>query len=122
MNIVMLLGLSPYLSTERVEKALSVSHFLACSTVPEGLYTIRFSISHEGKARLLEGEECFSSVEEISFPKHPHKKQVFEWDVIHQGGVLFPQTLRQEKTEVLFPGIFADRKDILLNKEEQTNE
>lgn len=122
MNIFILLGLYPYLSASSVEESLSVSSFSACATIPEGLYTIRFSVNSDGRARLLEGNQCFVAVEELSFPKHPHTQSFFVWEVIHQGGVLFPQTLRQEKKDVLFPGILAEDKERLLPREESMHE
>ena len=90
--------------------------FQTCGALREGLYTVRFSIRSDGKAALLEGESCFSSIETIAFAKSPASNDIFIWDVIHQDGVLFPQLLRKENPELIFPGIFAQNKKKLLQE------
>ena len=114
MNIVLLsaLGLHPYRTVELVEPRLETSVFKECTTIKEGLHSIRFSIREDGKASLLDGEPCFSSIEHIDFVQSP-AKEIFTWDVILQDGVLFPQLLRKEPKENLFPGIFAQEKSSL---------
>ena len=111
MNIVLLstLGLHPYRTVDLVEPRLETSVFEDCTSIKEGLHSIRFSIREDGQASLLDGEPCFSSIEGIAFPKSP-AKEIFTWDVIIQDGVLFPQLLRKEHKEILFPGIFAQEK------------
>ena len=123
MNIVLLsvLGLSPYRTVEAVESFLDLSLFQACTEQSEGLYTVRFSIRADGSALLLEGEACFSSIESIAFAKSPASNDIFIWDVIHQDGVLFPQLLRKESQELIFPGIFAQNKKKLLDEAGKKN-
>ena len=116
MNIALLsaLGLHPYRTVELVEKNLDISVFQECADLNDGVYTIRFSIDSQGQASLLEGEGCFSAIERISFSKSPTSKDTFTWNVIHQDDVLFPQILRKENHDVVFPGIFASDKEKLL--------
>ena len=123
MNVVLLsmLGLSPYRTVEGVEPLLDPSVFQACGSLREGLYTVRFSIGSDGKAVLLDGESCFSSIETIAFAKSPTSHDIFIWDVILQDGVLFPQLLRKENPELIFPGIFAQNKKKLLQETGKEN-
>ena len=124
MKIVLLsaLGLSPYRTVKSVEPSLEPSVFHACTDLNEGLYTVRFSIHADGKASLLDGEDCFSAIENVVFPKSPTSNDIFIWDVIHQDGVLFPQLLRKESKEILFPGIFAQDKEKMLQEDGKKNE
>lgn len=114
MNIVLLsaLGLHPYRTVDLVEPRLETSVFEECTSIKEGLHTIRFSIREDGQVSLLDGAPCFSSIERIAFSKSP-AKEIFTWDVILQDGVLFPQLLRKERKETLFPGLFARDKSSL---------
>ena len=123
MNVVFLsaLGLSPYRTVEIVEPSLDVSVFQACADLSDGLYSVRFSIQKDGKASLLEGEDCFSAVENITFTTSPTIQDVFNWDVIYQGGVLFPQLLRKESRDIIFPGIYAQNKEKLIQSDESKN-
>ena len=123
MNLVLLsaLGLSPYRTVELVEPLLETSVFQGCTDLSDGLYTVRFSIRADGTASLLDGEECFSVIERIVFPKSPTSNDTFIWDVIHQKDVLFPQLLRKESPKNLFPGIFAHEKEHMLKAEGEKN-
>ena len=123
MNVVLIstLGLYPYRTVEQVEKNLDISVFQACTELKEGLHSVRFSIRADGKALLLKGADCFSSVENIGFPKSPTVQDIFTWDVIYQEGVLFPQLLRKESEMIVFPGIFAQEKEKMLNMDEQND-
>ena len=123
MNVVLLsvLGLNPYRTVEGVESFLEPSVFQACKELSEGRYTVRFSIRSDGKAVLVEGEACFSSIEDIAFAQSPTSNDMFIWDVIHQDGVLFPQLLQKESPEVIFPGIFAQDKKKLLQEAGKKN-
>ena len=71
------LGLHQYLTIESVESSLDVSRFSSCSNLEEGLHSIRFSINQLGEATLLSGDQCFSSIRDIDFPKNPNKNNIF---------------------------------------------
>ena len=121
MNIVLLsaLGLLPYRTVKLVEPNLKTSVFESCTSMKDGLYTVRFSIRADGKSSLLAGEPCFSAIESIAFPQSPNLNETFTWDVILQDGVLFPQLLRKESKKKIFPGIFTTDKVFLKEASEK---
>lgn len=123
MNLVLLstLGLSPYRTVELVEPSLDLSVFQTCTNLSNGLYTLRFSVHADGKASLLDGEDCFSAIERVTFPKSPTSNDIFMWDIIHQDGSWFPQLLRKESPKIIFPGIFAQEKERMLEGEGKDN-
>ena len=107
----------PYLSSKNVEIVIlnEKRKFFGCSSLADGLYSVRFSVERTGGATLLSGETCFSGINMLSFPAHPTSERTFSWEVASKEGVLYPQRLRREKSKgILLPGIFAVEKETIV--------
>ena len=115
-------GLHPYLTIERVESSLDVSKFQSCTHLEDGLYSIRFSLNQSGEATLLSGDECFSTIRDIDFPKNPNTSNIFVWDVIQKSKIIFSHVLRKEDPVQMFPGIFANNKNLLMDRDTESDE
>jgi|GEM_PF-4268636 len=108
-----------YLRAEVVEGMIKEHQdvLTGCSELSNQLYRVRFSIDSKGKLTLIEGEECFHVLSQISFPLHPSSSRRFLWHVAAQDGVLFPQSLTREKQSyVRFPGLITSDKEKVMTQ------
>ena len=108
-----------YLRAEVVESTIKEHQevLTGCSALPNQLYRVRFSVDSKGTLTVMEGEECFQVLSQISFPEHPSASRRFLWHVAAQDGVLFPQSLiREKQSYVLFPGLITSDKKKLMTQ------